>query len=84
MQGDILEIRRVEMISWLLESGHGASGVARRDGPRPLVRISQVVGLLREWRSWIASKADLEPPRTRTFLIDGEERRGMLAARFRV
>jgi hypothetical protein len=37
-----------------------------------------------ECRIWTASKADFDPPRTTTFLIESEERRGTLAARERV
>ena len=43
-----------------------------------------VTDLLSECRICTASKADLEPPSTTTFLIDGSLRRGMLAARERV
>lgn len=44
----------------------------------------QVTDFLRECRIWTASKADLDQPRTTTFLIEGESSKGMLAARERV
>lgn len=43
--------------------------------------MSHITRLLRERRRATASKADLEPPRTRTCLISGDERRGSLEAR---
>jgi len=39
---------------------------------------------LSECRSWTASKANLEPPRTTTLFVDGAVRSGRLAARSRV
>lgn len=84
MQGLIFETKRMDMISWLLDSGHGASGLARRAGPWPLVRIAQVIDLLSEERRTTVSNADLEPPRMRTDFTSGEERKGVLAARSRV
>ena len=74
----------MDMISWLLDSGHGASGLAGRAGPWPFVRIAHVMDLFNDERRTTASNADLEPPITNTDLISGEERRGVLAARSRV
>lgn len=74
----------MEIMSWLLWNGQGASAPTRNAGPWPAVRIIHVTDLLSECRSWTASNADLDPPRTTTLLICGEVRREMLAARSRV
>lgn len=84
IQGLILETKRVDIISWLLESGHGASGFAGRDGPWPDVRMAHVIDFWNEERRTTVSNADLEPPMTRTDFMSGEERRVVFAARLRV
>lgn len=81
MQELILTIKLVAMISCEFDRGHGASGVERSEGPWPSVRMSHVTFLLKLRRSCTASKADLEPPSTRTCLVSGEDRSGVLAAR---
>ena len=48
------------------------------------MRMIHVTDLLSKWRNCTVSNADLEPPMTTTFVLDGEVRKGMLAARERV
>lgn len=73
------------MMSWEFRCGQGAEGTARRAGPWPERRITQVkllrLGESSEERRVMASKEDLAPPRTRIFLCSGEDKRLNLEAR---